>query len=66
MEVFQFAAGYSKIKKLIFVNEDDPITADNVEHFFNILTDDAEAISINFSENLEKIEEPFKDLEDEC
>ena len=66
LEVFQFAAGYSKIKKLIFVNEDDPITADNVEHFFNILTDDAEAISINFSVNLEKIEEPFKDLEDEC
>ena len=35
LEVFQFAGDYTEMKKLEFVNEDDPLTADHVDHFFN-------------------------------
>jgi hypothetical protein len=65
LEVFQYY-GYKDIKKLIFVDEKDPISQNNVEHFFNIYVDDQEPLAINYSKDLEQIEKATEGLKDEC
>lgn len=55
-EVFQFSNDYSELKKLSFVNKEDPITQDNVEQFFNIFVDDEKEIMINYSDMLGELE----------
>jgi hypothetical protein len=66
LEVFQYSNGYKDIKKLIFVDEKDPISQNNVEHFFNIYVDDQEPLAINYSKDLEQIEKATEGLKDEC
>ena len=55
-EVFQFKTSYSDLKKMVFVDKDNPITQDNVEHFFNIFVDDEKEIMINYADELDKLE----------
>tara|TARA_Y100001938_G_scaffold142144_1_gene212936 strand:+ start:702 stop:1475 length:774 start_codon:yes stop_codon:yes gene_type:complete len=50
LEVHQYSQNYDELKKLIFVEEKDPITQDNVEHFFNIATDKQKTLDINYTE----------------
>lgn len=64
-EVFQFKNNYSDLKKLIFVNQEDPITQENVEHFFNIFVDDEKEVMINYSDKLGELEQELpKDPKD--
>ncbi len=64
-EVFQFKTAYVDLKKLSFVNKQDPITQDNVEHFFNIFVDDEKEVMINYTDTLGKLEEALpKDPKD--
>jgi len=57
-EVFQFKTSYLDLKKLSFVNKEDPITIDNVEHFFNVFVDNEEDIMINYADTLGILEVP--------
>jgi hypothetical protein len=62
VDVMQYSDSYTELKKLIFVEEEDPITQDNVEHFFNIATDGQKMLDINYTEFMEK----KLVFEDEC
>ena len=62
LEVFQYAQNYGDLKKLIFVEEKDPITQENVEHFFNIVTDQQKPLDINYTDFVSK----KLVFEDEC
>lgn len=65
VETFQYKSDYTNLKKLVFVNKEDPITQDNVEHFFNIFLDDEKEIMIDYSDELDKIQEALpKDPKD--
>ena len=66
LEVFQYESNYTNMKKLVFVDEQDPITPDNVEHFFNIYVDGQIPMAINYSKNLEELEKATEGLKDEC
>ena len=50
LEVFEYSQNYDDSKKLIFVEKEDPITQDNVEHFFNITTDQQKTLDISYTE----------------
>jgi hypothetical protein len=64
-EVFQFKTNYLDSKKLSFVDKKDPITQDNVEHFFNIFVDDEKEVMINYTDELGKLEQALpKDPKD--
>lgn len=66
LEVFQYKNNYSNMKKLVFVDEKEPITPDNVEYFFNIHVDGQVPMEINYSKDLEKLEKATEGLKDEC
>ena len=61
MEVFQFSKNMRELKKLDFANEEDAITPNNVEHFFNITVDTENVLSINYSDTLQELEMGLED-----
>lgn len=64
-EVFQFNTQYTDLKKLSFVNKEDSLTQDNIEHFFDIYVDDEKDVMINYADTLGKLEEALpKDPKD--
>ena len=63
LEVIQYSQNYDEMKRLIFVDEEDPITQDNVEHFFNITTDGQKELEINYTDFIRENNLVF---EDEC
>ena len=64
LEVFQFSGDMQSLKKLEFVDEDEPLSSEHVEYFFNISVDTDEVLDINYSDELKKLE--IEVPKDEC